>query len=180
VLTGSDDIAVALVGLRAFTVGVQFDLVIRFRRIPPGRRSHEMHLLIGGHIEDADSAKGRLLLGLEYSDGRRVTNLQGPFPPSTADPAVPTLMTTSGSGGELAFDQSYWLHPLPPPGPLLVVCRWPAFDLPETRVVLDGDAIARAAGQVITLWPWVEPSDERSPEPPPPQLPDDGWFAGRP
>jgi hypothetical protein len=180
VLTRNDDIAVALVGLRAFSVGLQFDVMVRFRTVPPGRQSADIYSLIGGHTIDEESAQRRLLLGLEYSDGRRVTNVGFRFPPPATDPDAPTLMATGGSGGELTYDQSYWLHPLPPPGPLLVVCRWPAFDLPESRITLDGDAIVQAAGRAITLWPWTEPADQRSAEPPPPPLPEDGWFAARP
>lgn len=176
-LARNNDLALALVGIRAFTVGLQFDLAVRLRTRPRGRNAQQLHQLIGVHSDDPDTAGQRLLLGLEFADGRRVANIA--YSPlqwgETSD--APTLMATGGGGGDLTYDQIFWLHPLPPPGPLLFVCRWPAFDLPETQTVIDGDLVARAAAQAVILWPLSDPSDEQAPEPKPPILPADGWFA---
>ena len=81
-----------------------------------------------------------------------------------------------GSGGESSIDQSWWLSPLPPEGPLRLVVRCPELGVPETVVELDGTAIRRAGGSALVLWPWQPHADR--PEPPPPaDLPPDSWFA---
>jgi hypothetical protein len=44
------------------------------------------------------------------------------------------------------------LTPLPPAGPLLVVCAWSAVGIAESRTILDGTAIAEAGTRAVTLW----------------------------
>ena len=76
------------------------------------------------------------------------------------------------------MDQDWWLSPLPPEGPLLVVVRCPEIGLEETVAELDGTATRRAGEAATVLWPWqppVEPSAEPSP---PPDVPVGSWFAG--
>jgi hypothetical protein len=117
-------------------------------------------------------------LGVEYADGRTITNFpSGAFGGLSDDPDKPSLSPTGGGGGGQSFDQSYWLTPLPPAGPLVVVCAWPAFDIPESRTIVDGVAIAAAGSRAVVLWPPSPPQDEEPFEPPPPRLPDGGWFS---
>jgi hypothetical protein len=54
------------------------------------------------------------------------------------------------------------LWPVPPPGPFTVVCAWPARGIPESSVVLDGDAIAAAseASAAAARERPAEPEDE--------------------
>ena len=59
-----------------------------------------------------------------------------------------------------------------------MVCRWPKPNIDETKVTLDGTAIAAAGSAAIELWPPDFP-EEPTPEPPTNPLPDDGWFAGQ-
>jgi hypothetical protein len=75
-------------------------------------------------------------------------------------------------------DQTFWVAPLPPEGPVVVVLTWPGFGIAETRTVLDGAAVRAAASSSRMLWPpqpTVEP-----PEPPEPPRPASGWFAEPP
>ena len=76
------------------------------------------------------------------------------------------------------MDQSWRLSPLPPEGPLRVVCSCAALGIEETTVELDATAMQRAAERVITLWPWAPPDFGEQLPPPPPDLPSDSWFAG--
>ena len=79
--------------------------------------------------------------------------------------------------GARSVDASFFLAPLPPAGPLTVVCAWPAWGIAETTTVLDGDEIHAAAREVQVLWP-LEPEDFSVPEPAPlPDLPAGSWFA---
>jgi hypothetical protein len=55
----------------------------------------------------------------------------------------------------------WWIWPLPPPGPLDLVCAWPVHGILETRATIDGGAILKAAGRAQVIF-----SDEHLPEPP--------------
>jgi hypothetical protein len=174
----TDGVAIALIGGHAYTFGLRFDLVIRLRQEPRGAMAHKLHGLLGGHpgLEDSDE---RLLLGVEYADGRAATNLRSPGfrgMPTDHDPEEPSLSPLGGGGGGRSFDQSFWLTPLPPTGPLVVVCAWSAFDIPESRTVLDGAAIVEAGSRAVVLWPSSLPGDEEPVEPPQPRVPGGGWF----
>ena len=82
-----------------------------------------------------------------------------------------------GSGGDTSIDQSWWLSPLPPDGPLRIVVRCDEVGLPETVTELDGTAVRAAASDVVELWPWEPPSAFRTPTPPaPPDVPPGSWF----
>lgn len=177
VLGRSDDVAVLLTGLRAHSTGLAIDVGVRLRtewRDPSGAEVFD--LVSGGRYGIDVDADRLLLLGVEDSAGRTATTLHRPDWPGEPDTGGPLLAPTGGGGGGRTYDQGYWLHPLPPPGDLLVVCRWAAYGVEETRTVLDGTAIAEAAGRVEELWPWQPPHSE-PPEPRVPPTPASGWFA---
>jgi hypothetical protein len=73
--------------------------------------------------------------------------------PADDDFEQPSLSPIAIIGTGDSLDQSFWLTPLPPAGPLEVVCSWPAHDIPESRTVLDGAVIAQAASRAEVLWP---------------------------
>ena len=180
VLGRTAEVAVAVVGLRVFSTGIQLDLMVRVRTEPGGALRYRLHELVGGFVPAEDTAGQRLLLGLEYADGRTATNLTGPawWPAEGAepDPEHPTLMPVGGGGGDRSIDQGYWLTPVPPPGPLTFICAWSAFGIAETRTVIDLSGLAAAASAVQELWPW-QPPDDQPREPVPPELPAGSWFA---
>ncbi len=141
--------------------------------------AHKAYMMLSAYSGREDSDE-RLLLGVEYADGRTATNFQSPGfrgMPADDDPYQPLLSPMGGGGGGRSFDQPFWLTPLPPAGPLVVVCAWSAFDIPESRTVLDGAAIVEAASRAVVLWPPSPPRDEAPVEPPEPRVPDGGWFA---
>jgi hypothetical protein len=175
VLARTDDVAIALQRMSVYTTGVSFDLVVRLRpggALSAGRDLNELFWRHG-----PGSGDGGFLLGVEFVDGRRASNLAGRGGPTPGDEIVFTQ--GGGSGGMASVEQSWWLHPLPPDGPLRFVVRCAALGLDERSVVLDGAAIQAAARDVVVLWPWAPPPESRPLEPPmPPDLPDDSWFAG--
>jgi len=178
-LARTDGIAVALIGAYVYTCGLTFDLAIRLRHESRGTMAHKSYAMLSAFSgrEDTD---GQFLLGLEYADGRTVTNFEHPGfrgIPADDDPEKPSLSQRGGDGGGRSFNHSYWLTPLPPAGPLIVVCAWPAFDIPESRTVVDAAAIAEAGSRAVVLWPPSPPEDDEPFEPPAPRLPDGGWFA---
>ena len=171
VLARTGDAAVAVTDVEVYSTGVSFTLAIRVRR--PGsdidpRDLNELLWERGGRSQ-------RFLIGVELADGRRATNL------SRFDAQGDVVFSSGGGGGgDAAVDQSWWLSPLPPDGPLRFVVRCAALGIEETSAVLDGAAIRRAARDVVELWPWAPPDHGEPPPPPPPDLPEDSWFSGAP
>ena len=166
-LARTDDAAMALLDLQVYTTGMSLTLAVRARSGPGAR---DLNNLV---FEHRPSGAGRLLLGVEFADGRRASNLYGLEPQSDV-----VFHSGGGGGGDRSVDQSWWLSPLPPEGPLTFVTRCAALGIRETRTVVDASVIRGAAADVITLWPWTPPDYGEHPPPPPPDLPEGSWFAG--
>ena len=161
------DVAVALLGLQAYTTGVAFQLAARARGPQEAGGPDRLGELFWDHRGGAP----RFLLGVQFADGRRASNVPGHDGDLVFHPG-------GGSGGSSSVDQEWWLSPLPPEGPLLVVVRCPELGLEETVTELDGTAIRRAGEAATVLWPWEPPHEQSSQPPPPPDLPAGSWFAG--
>jgi len=183
VLGRGPDAALFLVEAQAYTTGVLFSAALRLRRRFDSYGPN-MHMELMGsptRTSGADDPDGRLMLGVQLSDGRRTVMTTGFLPVTQADaPADPdalSLLSTPGGGfsGDLSSDVRYWLRPLPPSGPLLLITRWLALGIEETVTELDGSTIAAAGALATALWPPVTPQDREPPPPPPP--PASGWFA---
>ncbi|RBY92368.1 hypothetical protein DQ244_08890 [Blastococcus sp. TBT05-19] len=169
VLARTDDVGVAVIGLHVYTTGVAFQLVAQARpsaQITGGRDLNELFWRHG------PGAGRGFLLGVEFADGRRAGTMAG-----RGDANGLIFHQGGGSGGHSSIHQSWWLSPVPPPGPLRLVLRCDDLGIQETTVELDGAGMARAVDDVVELWPW-EPPRSPDPEPPPlPDLPADSWFA---
>jgi hypothetical protein len=182
-LSHSNDAAVGLTQLEAFSTGFRFTLTVRVRQPRPQLVRGGLLTLIGSHMHPGIEVplQDRLLLGIEYPDGRRASTLtdmrmQGPGTQPDSEQLV--LVQQAGAGDDLSVDQSYWVAPLPPAGPVNVVIAWPGFGIRESRTVLDAAAIHAAAAHSQTLWP-PQPASEPAQLPQPPR-PDSGWFAEPP
>jgi hypothetical protein len=119
-----------------------------------------------------------LRIGLRRPDGSRVEAGAGrrdwgiSFPSDAEDERTTfSLDMNGGSGGGLSYDFSFWLHPLPPAGPVEVFVRWDSRDVPETSVTLDLTPAVVAAADAEELW-HLPTFEERPPE--------GGWFAYAP
>jgi hypothetical protein len=167
VLARTDDVAIALLGLQVYTTGLEFDLACRVRS---GLRGRDLSELV---FEHGRRTEGRLLLGVGFADGRRISNVEGRGPESDV-----VFHPGGGGGGDRSVDQSWWMSPLPPDGPLTFVVDCAALGVTETSTVIDGSLIARAAAGVVTLWPWNPPDHGDHGPPPPPDLPAGSWFGG--
>jgi hypothetical protein len=178
----TDDAAVGITQIEAFSTGFRFTLAVRLRQTPPELAGGGLFTLIT-HIRPGIEIplENRLLLGIEYPDGRRASTLQHkwmPAPGAVADGEQLVLVQQGGGGGEQSVDQTYWVAPLPSEGPVAVVVAWPGFGIPESRTVLDGAAIRAAAARSRTLWPPQPASEPQEPLSPP--RPSTGWFAETP
>jgi hypothetical protein len=172
ILAENHEVVVFISGARAFSNGVDFTLEARARHAFTDERGH----MLGGFHGHGDPSD-RLLLGIEFSDGRRCTNLGHPLDFNGDDSAErPVLSPGGGNGDTRSSDISLFLSPLPPSGDLRVVCAWPKRGLPETITVLSADDLLDAAERARQLWPW-EPEPEPHWQTEPPKVPEGGWFA---
>jgi hypothetical protein len=182
-LRRTDDAAVGITQIEAFSTGFRFTLAVRLRQAPPNRAPGALFMLVSRHVHPGIEipVEDRLLLGIEYPDGRRASTLQSalmPGPGAVVDSEQLVLVQHGGGSDERSVDQTYWATPLPPEGPVAVVLAWPGFGMPESQTVLDGAAIRAAAARSHILWP---PQPARQPrEPLSPPRPATGWFAEPP
>ena len=149
----SDEVVLSLDHVRAYPTGFVLAL-----RILPNPRLQPRPLDFFG--------PGRSpRVGIEFSDGQKAGNEPdvgpGPFPrlpsgdvPKDDDgmPTQPVIRFTGGGGGLHTYAVDLWVYPLPPAGPLKVFVEWPVKGIPETKVVLDAEAIREAAARAVVVW----------------------------
>lgn len=166
VLASTDDFAVFVSGLRVFSNGLDFSVEVRARQ-STGRDGRDLSEALH------DDRAGALLLGVEFSDGRRCSNYGMHLSPT--EDGQPTLWPGGGSSGGRSADTSLFLSPLPPPGALRLVCAWPSQDIADSSVLLPTDQILEGASRVTELWPW-EPEVHEPRVRSVPEVPEDSWF----
>ena len=148
-LARTDQVAVAVTGLSAFSAGIEIFMTARIRPSPGHPDEH-----LPGGPRDLAASRRSFLFGLLFSDGRKaVGSPGGGRPDHGSEPAGPVLYPFAGGGGPYSFISRWWTWPLPPAGPLEFVCEWPAFGIPESRASMDAQLILDAAGRSVRLWP---------------------------
>lgn len=152
-LARSREVAVMLLSATVFSTGFELTGAVRTReRIGALHESFVMH---HRRPKSAELHPGFLRFGLEFADGRRATNLG--YPASAfqrdADPSQPVLVPRGSGGGDRRWDGKWWVWPLPPAGPLTVVCEWPAYGIALTRHEFDAGMLLEASAHVERLWP---------------------------
>lgn len=161
VLIRTEQVAVAVGSVRAYPNGFEFTLHIRLRR--------EAESSWAGHSDPFERHRPRrgtpwnddqLRLGILYADGRRAATTGVHYrPPADDDDGRLVLQQGGGGGSSCSQDWDFWVHPLPPDGPVTLVGSWVEHSIAESRAELDGAAIRAAAGRAVTLWP-EEPESE--------------------
>lgn len=141
-LARSDAAAVLVTSLVAYADGVELDLRAVWQR------RGDVAFPFAPHFRGGDEV---LRFGVAFADGRRATNLDRR--PSECAPEGAVLVAGGGGGSDTHYTSSYWMWPLPPPGPLAFVCEWPAQGIPETSVEIDAALIRDASARSQTLWP---------------------------
>ena len=151
----SETAVVALSHAVAYSDGVALNFIAIVRGMKPSN-VHEFlqaqHMWGGEDLSDAF-----LRLGVEFSDGRRVSNIGGHRHDLGDDPEGPILWPQAGGGGggsgtRIEIRPACWMWPLPPPGALALSCEWPAAGILFTTVEVDADTIRAASEQATALW----------------------------
>jgi hypothetical protein len=93
-------------------------------------------------------------VGVRFSDGTSAGDRSAPSL-STDEAGMPTepLLHPLGWGGGLSrWRFAFWVHPLPPPGPLEVFAEWRHVGLTESKIIVNGDEVREAASRALVLW----------------------------
>jgi hypothetical protein len=153
----SEKAAIYLAAMVAYPTGVSMTIEATTRQ-PVDLTAFDIVSRRGG--ADAE----QLRLGIAFSDGRKATRLGGrpgrgaryasiaaaDAPP---DPERDLLMMGGGGGaGGRHSHQDYWIWPLPPGGPVTFVCEWPALEIAESAIEIDGLLIREAAKRARSVW----------------------------
>ncbi|MGH3009876.1 MAG: hypothetical protein ACRDLM_10805 [Gaiellaceae bacterium] len=160
VIGRAEKAAVWIPALTVYRDGFEFEVEVR-HRLDDEQFEHPFflrHHHRGRSRDAAEELPAELLrLGIEFSDGRKATNLGGPHwlrpdEPDTA-PEGPLLQPSGGGGGGAGrWRHGFYLWPLPPAGPLAFVCEWPAAAIELTRSEIDTDQLRAAATNAVVLW----------------------------
>jgi hypothetical protein len=151
VLVRTEQAAVAIGGVHAYPNGFEFTVHARLRREEePGPRAGGLFGRPGRGMRTADEG---LRLGVMYADGRRAAAPGGHPLPDDAEAGRLVLFENGGGGSGRTWDGNFWVHPLPPDGPVTFVVSWMEHGVAEARAELDGAAIGAAARRAVTLWP---------------------------
>ncbi|MGN6217692.1 MAG: hypothetical protein ACTHN7_12195 [Solirubrobacterales bacterium] len=146
VIAKTKDVALYLANLWVFATGFEFEVFVIAREgdgLDPYRWEPDFKALEAGVIPAE-----QLRLGIEFPDGSTATNLREGREREGLVPKPPVMTMRGGLYSGDDWEQRYWVWPLPPPGPLTLVCEWPAAGVPLTRLELDSAAIRAAADRV--------------------------------
>ncbi len=131
ILIRTGQVALAIGSVRAYPNGFEFTAHVRMRG--DDQDEPAWHDPFDRHGRRRTRTPGDALrLGLLYADGRRAAR---------------------------RWDDEFWVHPLPPEGPVTFAASWLEYGAAETSAELDGSAIRQAAARAVILWP-EEPESE--------------------
>ena len=140
------EVVVAVRGITAYSDGLHLSVVVLFS---DEQKSEDLEY----SMNDFSRSPGRFRFGTVFSDGRTATTgtRDAPIVETPDRDAVGLVLLRSETTG-LLWNGDYWLHPLPPSGPLVIGCRWPDRGIPETLVEIDPTPLLAAAGTSGPVW----------------------------
>ncbi|MER6106781.1 ankyrin repeat domain-containing protein [Streptomyces hirsutus] len=142
-------------------------------------RSVTLHLAVFRSVRRQGADAGRqsgLRVGLRFSDGRRVTSLDGKVSrriPFTGPQGQASVATTEQAVGLIPLDPGLhhshrslfktdvdlYLAELPPLGEAELVVEWPDESVPETRTAVDVAVLRTASSRALEVWPDLDPPE---------------------
>jgi hypothetical protein len=148
-LARTAEVVVAVRGITAYSDGLLLAVVVLFA---DEQKSEDLAY----SLNDFSRTPGRFRFGCVFSDGRSATSGTRDAPVLATGGAQPSLLLLGSEAVGLRWAGDYWLHPLPPAGPLVIGCRWPDRGIPETLVEIDPSPLLAAAATSGSV--WGEPS----------------------
>jgi hypothetical protein len=151
VIGRSERAAIYLTALVAYPTGVSLTVEVMTKPGVDFLAFEMMHPR--AHRSNGEPDPELLRIGISFPDGRKATNLAFKRDATDPDPQRDLLlMPGGGSSGGHYSQQDYWAWPLPPAGPVTFVCEWPALEIAESSVELDGELIRAAAERARSVW----------------------------
>ncbi len=129
VLASQPRLFIAVTDCVAYSSGFSIAIAIRSKD-----NLHDPGVQIGVRFSDGQAALAEGLIG-------DLDNQPGPFI---------SLQAGSGGGGTANFN--YFIWPLPPDGPVMITCKWPARGLQAAGKELNGAAIRAAGLKSHSVW----------------------------
>jgi hypothetical protein len=140
----TSEVVVAVRGVIAYSDGLHITVVVFFADLS---RIEDLAY----SLQEYSRSPGRFRFGVSFADGRVATSGQRDAPDVEQDSASQLKLLSSSHQG-LVWTGEYWLWPLPPPGPMVVGCRWPDRAIPETRMQIHSAPLLRAAALSQSVW----------------------------
>jgi len=141
----SNDVAIAVRGITAYSDGLMLHLVVLFA-------DEQKREALDWSLQEYSRSPGRFRLGIELPSGQRATTGTGDAPPLESPDSGAVLMLQTNSAGPLRWQGDYWLWPLPGEGSMIVGCRWPDRAIEESLVALDTAPLRSAAATIGPVW----------------------------
>lgn len=146
VLARTDEVAIAVRAVTAYSDGLVLSVVVLFA---DEQKAEDLTW----SLQDFGKSPGRFRLGCAYADGRRATTGGTDSPDvERPDDPDPHLVLLSSTPQPLSWTADYWLHPLPPGGPIVLGCRWPDRRIPETLAQLESEPLLAACASSGPVW----------------------------
>ena len=157
VLARTDQVAVAVIGVTAYSTGIALTLAVRSR---PGMIEDVYEDPFGHpfrHAHRGSELPSEVLrFGVQFSDGRKATTMGGAVPGAGGfdeEPSGPVLTQGRGGGSGGDHESEFWLWPLPPPGAVTFAVEWPAREVELSKQQVDASLFIEASKQSEALWP---------------------------
>jgi hypothetical protein len=155
----SDRGVVALSHAVAYSTGVSLELVAYAGGLEPRDTQAVFHDQHAGRFGTEELPDGFLRLGIELSDGQRVSNIgarRHHLRPGDT-PAGPLLIQGGGGGGQtgkssVSWNASFWLWPLPAGGALRITCEWPIAGIPVSTAEVGTAELLGAAAKAVRIF----------------------------
>jgi hypothetical protein len=146
----SEQAAIAIIGLTAYTTGFEIFMARRIRPGIPGIDEDPTPEMLRRSRTNGLAAP---FFSLLLPDGTKVVSGRSP---GDSEPTGPILQSRGGGGSTHSQFFQWWAWPLPPKGRLEFICEWPMYGIAETKVGIDAQLILDAAQRSIRLWPEDE------------------------
>ncbi|MEO6204948.1 MAG: hypothetical protein ABIO67_06145 [Mycobacteriales bacterium] len=149
VLARTSEVVVAVRGITAYSDGLHLSAVVLFA---DETRTEDLAY----SLQEYSRSPGRFRFGVAFSDGRQGTSGIRDSPDVERHANAVHLTLLNSAHTPMQWNGDYWLHPVPPAGPLVVGCRWPDRAIPETLVQIDPAPLITASATSRPVWEIAE------------------------